>query len=122
MNRLKLLDEMRASIGTQAPVIFFAKMTDLLEVMFDHIEQLELDNRRLKTLVPLAIQWEPKVAADMLARQIDLLKEADKDTYAIEIAALKVAYAENRVTQEYADFCRFWQDTLGYHPFLSYDK
>lgn len=122
MNRDTLLNDMRASIGTQAPTVFFEKMTDLFELMFDHIESLESDNRRLKTLVPLAIQWEPKVAANMLVQQIDVLKQADKDTYATEIQALKVAYAENRVTQEYADFCQFWQDTLGYHPFLSYDK
>jgi hypothetical protein len=122
MDRIKLLDEMRASIGTQAPTVFFEKMTDLFELMFDHIEGLELSNRRLKSLVPLAIQWEPKVAASMLAQEIDSLKQSDKDAYAVEIQALKIAYAEDRVTQEYADFCKFWQDTLGYHPFLSYDK
>lgn len=122
MDREVLLKEMRSSIGTQAPVVFFEKMTDLLDMMFDHIEKLEDDNKRLKTLVPLAIQWEPKVAANMLAQQIDLLREADKDMYANEIQSLKIAYAEDRVTQEYSDFCRFWQETLGYHPFLSYDR
>jgi hypothetical protein len=122
MNRSDLLKDMRASIGTQAPVVFFEKMTDLLETMFDHIEKLEMDNKRLNTLVPLAIQWEPRVAANMLAHQIDLLREADKDTWAVEIQALKIAYGEDKVTQEYAEFCQFWQDTLGYHPFLNYDK
>lgn len=122
MNREVLLKEMRSSIGTQAPLVFFEKMTDLFEMMFDHIEKLEDDNKRLKALVPLAIQWEPKVAASMLAKQIDILRNDDKDLYVTEIQALKIAYAEDRVTQEYVDFCKFWQDTLGYHPFLSYDK
>lgn len=122
MNRTDLLREMRSSIGTQAPLVFFEKMTDLFELMFDHIEGLELDNRRLKSLIPLAIQWDPKVAANMLSQEIDNLKRSDKDVWATEIQALKVAYAEDHVTQEYVDFCQFWQDTLGYHPFLSYDK
>lgn len=122
MDRVKLLKEMRVSIGTQAPVVFFEKMTDLFELMFDHIEGLELDNQRLKTLVPLAIQWEPKVAANMLAQQIETLRGADKDMYDSEIRALKVAYAEDKVTQEYTDFCQFWQGLLGYHPFLDYQK
>lgn len=122
MDHNVLLQEMKASIGTQAPIVFFEKMIDLLGMMFDHIEKLEDENRRVAALVPLAIQWEPKVAADLLAKQIEFMKQADRATYAAEIQALKVAYAEDCVTQEYADFCRFWQDTLGYHPFLSYDK
>lgn len=122
MDRATLLKEMRSSIGTQAPTVYFEKMTDLLGMMFDHIENLEDDNKRLKSLVPLAIQWEPRVAANMLVDQIETLKKVDKDIYATEIQALKVAYAEDRITQEYADFCKFWQDTLGYHPFLDYDK
>jgi|ERR1700722_12893581 len=122
MNRSDLLKDMRASIGTQAPIVFFEKMTDLLGIVFDHIEKLEQNNQRLQELVPLAIQWEPRVASNMLAREIDLLKKTDKDIYAAEIQALKTAYAEDKVTQEYVDFCQFWQDTLGYHPFLSYDK
>lgn len=122
MNRDTLLKEMRDCIGTQNPTVFFEKMTRVFELMFEHIEGLELNSRRLRTLVPLAIQWEPKVAANMLAQEIEHMKKADKDTYANEIQAFKVAYAEDRVTQEYADFCKFWQDTLGYHPFLDYDK
>ena len=122
MNRDSLLKEMRDSIGTQNPTVFFDKMVDLFEILFDHIEGLENDNRRLKSLIPLAIQWEPRVAANMLASQINQLKQVDKEAYAAEIQALKIAYAEDRITQEYSDFCQFWQDTLGYHPFLSYDK
>lgn len=122
MNRDALLKEMRDCIGTQNPTVFFEKMTRVFELMFEHIEGLELDSQRLRTLVPLAIQWEPKVAANMLAQEIEHMKKADKDAYATEIQVFKVAYAEDRVTQEYADFCKFWQDTLGYHPFLDYDK
>ena len=58
----------------------------------------------------------------MLSDQIEALKAADKDVYASEIAALKIAYAEDMITQEYASFCQFWLDILGFHPFLNYDK
>jgi len=122
MNREDLLREMRTSIGTQAPLVFFEKMTDLLGLLFDRIDELEETVSQLKTRSALSIQWEPKVASDMLAKEIEKLKTADRDTYALEIATLRRAYAENIITQEYVDFCRFWQDNLGYHPFLDYDR
>ncbi len=122
MNREALLKEMRSSIGTQAPVVFFEKMTDLLGALFDRIDGLEDTVNQLKTRSALAIQWEPTVASDMLIKQIATLKQADRELYSSEIMALQKAYADDVVTQEYADFCKFWQDTLGYHPFLDYDR
>lgn len=122
MSRQDLIKEMKASVGVREPLVFFEKMADLFTVLFDKIDKLEADNARLKTLVPLAIQWEPRVAADMLTRQIESLKAADRDAYATEVLAFKKAYAEDVITQEYADFCRFWTDTLGWHPFLDYQK
>lgn len=122
MNRQTLLKEMNFSIGVQDPIVYFEKMTQLFSMLFDHIEKLETNLQQVKNHTALAIQWEPKVAADMLAKQIEKLKLADKDTYAVEISALKRAYAEDHVTQEYPSFCQFWQDTLGFHPFLDYDK
>lgn len=120
MNRQALLDEMKSSVGTQAPVVYFEKLTEMFGMLFDHIDKMEGELRQVRTQSALAIQWEPKVAANMIAEQIDKLKEADKDMYASEIAALKVAYAEDKVTQEYLSFCQFWQNTLGFHPFLDY--
>jgi hypothetical protein len=121
MKREDLLKEMKESIGTKDPVEFFAKMVDVFTLLFDKIESLEDDLAQVKVHSALAIQWEPKVAADMLTKQIEILRQ-DKDTYSAELTALKKAYAENQVTQNYETFCQFWIDTLGFHPFLGYDK
>lgn len=122
MDRKALLLDMKNSIGTQAPTVYFEKLTDLLEMLFDHVEDLEEELHQVRTHSALAIQWDPKVASNMLAEQIEVLRKADKDTYAFEIIDLKRAYADDLITQEYASFCQFWLDTLGFHPFLNYDK
>lgn len=121
LKREDLLKEMKESIGTKDPVVFFDKMIDVFNLLFDRIDRLEVGNHRLHTYTALAIQWEPRVASDLLAKQIDILRQ-DKDTYFNELSALKKAYGENIVTQNYPDFCRFWLDTLGWHPFLDYSK
>ncbi len=112
-----LLREMQAAVGTKEPVEFFAKLVDVFQLLFERLDHLDTELHRVKTHSALAIQWEPNVASDLLARQVDILRQ-DKDTYFNEIAALKVAFAEDRVTQNYFDFCQFWQETLGWHPFL----
>ena len=117
MKREDLLKEMKSSIGTKDPVEFFAKMVDVFDLMFNHIENLEKNISKLKKHSSLAIHWESKVAAQMLSDQVNVLR-ADKETYANEITALKKAFIENKVTQSYAEFCMFWEDTLGWHPFL----
>lgn len=119
MKREDLLADMRKCCGTQEPVVFFEKMVDVFTLLFDRIDQLESDLSQVKTNSALGIQWEPREASTMLARQINILRE-DKETYFEELAALKKAFVEDRVTQNYMDFCNFWMDTLGWHPFLDY--
>ena len=121
LKREDLLKDMKETIGNKDPIVFFEKMVDAFGLLFDRIDQLEADNRRLQTHTALAIQWEPRVASDLLAKQIEILRQ-DKATYFNELTALKKAYAENIVTQNYPDFCQFWLDTLGWHPFLDYTK
>lgn len=119
MKRDDVLKEMKDLVGRKEPIEFFSKMVDVFTLMFDHIDNLEKQVRQAKNHSALAIQWEPKVAANMLSEQIAVLKQ-DSDTYFAELSVLKKAYAEDVVTRNYFDFCRFWQDTLGYHPFLDY--
>lgn len=117
MKREDVLKEMRESVGTKDPIEFFVKMVDMFNLLFDKIDSLESNLKRVKTQSALAIQWEPRVASDMLAKQVQVLRQ-DKDTYATEIEAMKKAFAEDVVTRNYEDFCNFWVDTLGWHPFL----
>lgn len=117
MKREDLIKEMKDAVGNKEPIEFFAKMADVFSLLFDRVDQLEGQLHRIKTQSALSIQWESKVASDMLAKQVDVLRQ-DKDTYFNEIASLKKAFAEDRVTQNYHDFCTFWQETLGWHPFL----
>ena len=120
MTSKNIFQEMRDMIGIQQPIEYFRKLTDVLQSLSEQVAKLSVDMERLKTNTALAIQWEPKVASNMLAEEIKKLREADKEMYAAEISLLQQAYAGYRITQEYADFCNFWQATLGYHPFLEY--
>jgi hypothetical protein len=122
MNRQDIIKEMKAMVGNQDPILFFDKMTDLFAILFDKVDELEIQLHHIKTNSALSIQWEPRVAADMISKEIISLKKLDKETYAFEIAALTKAYAEDHITQEYISFCQFWQDVLGWHPFLDYSK
>jgi hypothetical protein len=119
MNRQDLLKEMRESIGTKDPIEFFSKLTDALGLLFDQIDRLKHDLMSVQINSALAIQWEPKLASDLLSAQVENLR-GDKETYFNEISALKKAFAEDVVTQSYQDFVKFWQETLGWHPFLYY--
>ena len=56
MKRNDLLKEMRSCIGTQDPIVFFTKMVDVLDLLFDHIESLEKDLREARIQSALAIQ------------------------------------------------------------------
>lgn len=118
MKREDVLKEMKESVGTKDPVEYFAKMTDVLNLLFDRIDSLESGINRVKTQSALAIKWDPGVASNMLAKQVEALRLRDKDAYFVEISALKKAFAEDEVTQNYDLFCTFWRDTLGWHPFL----
>ena len=119
MKREDLLKEMRDSIGKDLPVDFFAKFVDVFTILFDKIDHLEKEIKATKRNTTLAIAWEPKIAADMLVKQIDVMRN-DKDTYAVELVEFKRAYAEGRVVMRYDTFCEFWNNILGYHPFLQY--
>jgi hypothetical protein len=118
MKREDVLKEMKESIGTKDPLVFFAKMVDVLTLLFDRLDQMENQLDQVKTQSALAIYWEPRLASDMLAKQVATLRQADKDTYTFEISELKKAYAEDKVTQSYLLFTEFWLNTLGWHPFL----
>ena len=119
MKREDLLAEMKGCIGTQEPVVFFEKMVDVFSLLFDQIDQLKFEVNKANVKATLAIQWEPKLASTMLASMINDLR-SDRETYFEEITALKKAFVEDKITQNYNDFCSFWEETLGYHPFLEY--
>ncbi len=119
-----IIDEMNGAVGTKEPIEYFKSLTAAFEIMFDllqtqekQLKQIKEELHRVKTQSALAIQWEPKVAADMMSKQIDIFRK-DKDTYFQELDLFKKAYTEDRVTQNYHDFCSFWSETLGWHPFL----
>lgn len=120
MSRQLLLKEMRESVGTKDPVVFFEKMVDVFNLLFDRIDDLEVEVKKANLKAALAIQWEPKMASTMLSTMIQDLRE-DKETYFEEISEFKKAFVEDKVTQNYADFCAFWEETLGWHPFLDYE-
>lgn len=126
MTKEDLLKEMKECVGTKEPVEYFKYMTDILGMLLDRIDSLEKQLTGVKqqmtwiqTQSALSIQWEPRVASNMLSRQIDILRE-HKEVYEPEIEELKKAYSEDRVTQNYHDFCEFWSETLGWHPFISH--
>lgn len=120
MDRKTLLKEMKDSVGTQDPIVFFAKMVDVFNLLFDRIDELEDEVKESNLKAALAIQWEPKLASGMISKVIEDLRQ-NRDTYQEEISQLKKAFIEDKVTQNYNEFCRFWQDVLGYHPFLDYE-
>jgi hypothetical protein len=119
MKREDVLKDMRDMVGKKDPVEFFAKMVDMFGLLFDQVDLLKQELLSVRINSALAIQWEPKLAADMLTAQVDILRE-DKETYFNEISALKKAFGEDKVTQSYQGFVNFWQETLGWHPFLNY--
>ena len=121
MDRKTLLKDMKDSVGTQDPIVFFAKMVDVFDLLFDRIDELEDEVKEANLKAALAIQWEPKLASSMISKMIDDLRH-DKETYQNEISLLKKAFVEDKVTQNYNEFCQFWQETLGWHPFLDYDQ
>ena len=119
-----LVDKLKETIGTKEPVEYFNLLTEAVGMLLEQnilqievIQKMREELNRVKTQSALAIQWEPRVAADMMSKQIDILRK-DKDTYFTELEAFKKAYTEDRVTQNYHDFVQFWTSTMGWHPFL----
>lgn len=118
MKREDLLKEMRESVGTKDPIEFFAKLIDVFTLLFDRIDQLEEKVTKASTMAIAASHWDPRVASDLLSKQVKKLRDTDKVGFADEVLALRKAYADDVVTQNYEDFVAFWQATLGFHPFL----
>ena len=130
MNRDDLLKSMKKSIGNEEPTKFFEKMVDLFGLLFDRMDDLENEIHEVRTHATLAIKWDPQVARNMISQTIDTLRHDGKDerdfglpnVFQNEITILKQAFFEDKVTKDYDTFCQFWIETLGYHPFLKYDK
>lgn len=121
-----IITEMRDSVGQKDPIEYFKTLTTAFEILFDYLgaqekelQAIRSELQKVKTQSALAIHWEPKVAADMISKQIDVLR-TDKDIYFNEISSFKKAYNEDVVTQNYCDFVSFWVSALGFHPFLEY--
>jgi hypothetical protein len=119
-----LIHKMNETIGAKEPIEYFKFLTQAIEMLIDDnivqreiIQDMRAELHRVKTQSALAIQWEPRVAANMMSKQIDVLRQ-DKDTYFQELESFKKAFVEDRVTQNYHDFVKFWTETLGWHPFL----
>ena len=119
MDKEQILKDLKESVLNKEPIEYFGKLAETLELLFSKIQNLENNLNQVKVQSALAIQWEPKVAADMLNKQIEVLRK-DKDLYKTEISAFKKAVIEDIITQNYSSFCVFWQMILGFHPFLNY--
>jgi DNA phosphorothioation-dependent restriction protein DptG len=113
----KLLQEMKDCVGKEEPVIFFQKMVDVFNLLFSKIEQLEVEVKQSKVNAALAINWDPSIAANLIAKQIQVLRQ-DPDLYASEIKELKTLYNFTYSSSEV--FVEDWVRVLGYHPFLDY--
>ena len=121
MNRNDLLNSMKQSIGSQEPIVFFDKMVDALNLLFNRIDDLESQIKDANLKVALAIHWEPKLASSLLSKMIDRMRKEDKETYAEQIVQLKKAFVDDKITHSYLSFCQFWEEVLGYHAFMSYE-
>lgn len=73
--------------------------------------------RRLRLGSILATKWDYKIDLNLLEQQIILLQQ-DEETYHSAIIEFKKAIQEQIVTSSYDEFCYFWKDNLGNHPFL----
>jgi hypothetical protein len=119
LNRNDLLQKMSSSVGKEDPIVFFKEMINVFTLLFDRIDELETNIHNTKTYAALAIQWDPRVASNLLSKQIQVLRE-NKEIYFNQLSNFKIAYTEDKVTQDYKTFCQFWMDNLGCHPFLDY--
>lgn len=112
---------LKDSIENKTPVEFFANFTDMFNLLFDKLDALEdsLDKANLKA--SLAIEWDPEIARELFTQQIKILKK-EPELFKEEIIALKAAYKNNECVGSYKEFCTFWKNQFGYHPFMDYEK
>jgi hypothetical protein len=123
MNKDDLLKEMRDSIGTKDPIIFFEKMVGAFDLLFEEILFIRSEVQDTKNFLALAIKWDPQVANSMLVRTIQDLRNKGNDGTDInifheEISQLKKFMMLGTMTTDYDTFCKCFIETLGYHPFL----
>lgn len=127
MNRQDLLKEMKESVGTKEPTVFFAKMVDLMSLLFDRIDLLERSLSKTQINTVMLMKWDSAVVANMISEELQFLRVNGKqpdgtNMYQQEIDALTNAYMRGYVTSDYNSFVTFWKDLLGYHPFLEARK
>lgn len=127
MNREDVLKQMKDSVGTKEPTAFFAQMVDALSLLFDRIDDLEKELKTVQINSTLAIHWDPRLAEKMISDEIQTLRRIGKqldgpNMWENEIKELQSSYMTGNVVVSYPTFCTFWQDLLGYHPFLEHRK
>ena len=121
MNREDLLKEMKNTIGTESPRIFFDKMVDVFGLLFDKLDRLEKQLKITKRYAALSINWNDQCAKTMIMEEIAFLRKNGKqpdntNLYSNEIEKLEYMY--NWPIGSCENFCHQWQLILGYHPFL----
>lgn len=128
MNREDLLKEMKDSVGTKDPIVFFQKMTDAFSLLFESLDSLEVQVKKAQLNSVLAIDWDVEAAQDLISKEVSYLRKNGKQTdgtniFTDEIAALQQeAMIREEMNEGYKSFCAWWKDLLGYHPFLESRK
>lgn len=127
MNRDDIIKEMKESIGTKEPTVFFSKMTDLLSTLFDRVDSLEKSLQKTQINTVMLMQWDKSVVANMIGEEMEFLRKNGKQAdgtnmYQEEIDTLKDAFMFGQAIDNYASFVNFWKSLLGYHPFLEARK
>lgn len=127
MNRADLLKEMKESVGTKEPTVFFGKMVDVLNMLFDKVDSLEKSLQKTQINTVMLMKWDQQVVANMISDEMVFLrangKQADgTNMYQRELDELSQAYMYGQHIGDYSSFVNFWKDLLGYHPFLEARK
>lgn len=127
MNKEDLLKEMKESIGTKDPLVYFSSLVDAFSHLFNQMDDLKRELKSVQLNSNLAIQWDPKVAKNLIDEEIIVLRKIGKqddgsNMWEPEIKELQKAYLQGLYMDNYNSFCSFWQDLLGYHPFLEKRK
>lgn len=127
MNRVDLLKEMKESVGAKEPTVFFGKMVDVLNMLFDKVDSLEKSIQKTQVNTVMLMKWDQSVVAKMISEELAFLRSNGKQVdgtnmYQQELDALSQAYMFGQHTQDYSSFVTFWKDLLGYHPFLEARK
>ena len=118
-----LLNILKSSVGKEDPIVYFATLAEVIEQFSSSLESMESQLKLIERNSVLAIEWDAKVALDMILEQIEALRASpNREIYDDIILQLKTASVTPSITENYKQFCKFWLDTLGFHPFLNYKK